>query len=147
MPFRMSFVLLLCRLFLPHFKLFPFPSEPCIRPSRHLFPGNCWPRIYSQSSMHPDLIESSGRDAFGAGKFILFWQKALAGMISRRKFHPDLMETSCRDDFQRGISSWFDENVWQGWFPEGNFILVWWKCLAGMIFSEEMHPSKPEQQI
>ena len=42
--------------------------------------------------MHPDLIESSGRDAFGAGKFILFWQKALAGMISRRKFHPDLME-------------------------------------------------------
>ena len=44
----------------------PFPSKPCIRPSSHLFPGNCWPRIYSQSSMHPDLMESSGRDAFGA---------------------------------------------------------------------------------
>jgi len=55
--------------------------------------------------MHPDLTETSCRDAFGAGKFILFWQKALAGMIPSGEIHPDLMETSGRDDFQQEISS------------------------------------------
>ena len=45
--------------------VFSFPSEPCIRLSSHLFPGNCWAQIHSQSSMHPDLMEGPGRDAFG----------------------------------------------------------------------------------
>ena len=113
--------------------------------------------MISGEEMHPDLQEMSERDDFqrrkaswfaknvlegwfSTGKCILISRKSLWGMISNGEMHPDSQEMSERDDFQWGNSSWFAENVWEGWFPTGKFILISRKCLRGMNSSEEKHP-------
>ena len=61
-------------------------------------------------------------------------------MISSGWIDPDLMKSFCRDDFQLGNWSWFTGNVWEGWFPAGELILIHRKCLAGMISSGKIDP-------
>ena len=129
-----------------------FPSGKCILICRKALAG-----MIFVGKMHPDMQKSSCRDDFRlensslftwffsqgwfpAGKLILNCRKALVGMISVEEMHPELQKSSCRDDFQRGNASWFSRIVLQGWFLAGKCILIYRKCLAGMISSGEMHP-------
>ena len=129
-----------------------FPTRKCI-----LICRNTRPEMISFDEIHPDLQEVSVRDDFRRGnaswfaknvcegwfparKCILIWWKCLWGMISNGEIHPDLQEKSVRDDFQRGDWSWFDKNVWEGWFQARKCILICKKCLGGMISDEEIHP-------
>ena len=52
----------------------------------------------------------------------------------------DLPESAAGDAFSAGELSWFDKNVWEGWFPAGKMILIHRKCLAGMIPCGEIDP-------
>ena len=99
----------------------------------------CAGMIFS-GGIHPDLLKSSGRDDFRRRKCILIWRKFCAGMISSGEMHPDWKKILRRDDFRRRNASWFEENVWRGWFPSEKFILIRRKRLAGMTFGGEMHP-------
>ena len=123
MPFRMSFVLLLRRLFLPYFMLFPI-SEWAVYSS--------FKSSFSRKLLATDLFSEQHASWFN-GKL---WQ----GCIWGGEIHPGLAKSSGRDDSQREISSWFDGNLLQGWFPAGNFILIWWKTLAEMIPRRKFHP-------
>ena len=129
-----------------------FPAMKCILISKKVLSG-----MIPSEENHPDLKEMSCRDDFQrrnaswlarkscqgwfpVEKIILISRKCLAGMISRPGFHLYLQISPRRDDSQRWNASWLARKSCQGWFPARKIILIWRKCLAGMISSGEMHP-------
>lgn len=112
--FRVSFALLLRRLFLPHFMLVLISERAVHSPFESSFSRKLL-GTDSFSEQHASRFDGRpGQGCIWNGGCILIREKCLAGMIFSREIHPVLTETSCRDDFQQGISSCFDGNLRQG---------------------------------
>lgn len=82
------------------------------------------------------ITDKAGARWFAGGRGCI-WDRAFCqGII--------LIFLKAGDAFSAGELSWFDKNVWEGWFPAGELILTWWKALAGMISNSGIDPDSQE---
>ena len=92
--FRVSFALLLRRLFLPHFMRVLISERAVHSPFESSFSRKLLDTD-SFSEQHASRFDGRpGQGCIWNGGCILIREKCLAGMIFSREIHPDLMETS-----------------------------------------------------